>query len=122
MALTSTLGSPGIEIREVDRWFPSSKTCSACGFIKKDLKLIDREWTCPNCKTHHDRDLNASINLRDCKEYKVINTDGLSGIDDCGLSRISVESAFGTIEDRQEEAVTSLKCTNSSKARLLSTN
>ena len=111
-----------IEIREVDRWFPSSKTCSVCGFIKKDLKLADREWTCPNCKSHHDRDLNASINLRDYKEYKIINTDGLSEINDCGLSRISVESAFNTIEDRQEEAVTSLKCTNSSKEKLLSTN
>lgn len=45
-----------------DRWFPSSKTCSECGTINKDLKLKDRSWTCA-CGAHHDRDLNAAINL-----------------------------------------------------------
>lgn len=47
----------------VDRFYPSSKTCSVCGYIKRDLTLADREWTCPECHTHHDRDLNASINI-----------------------------------------------------------
>jgi putative transposase len=47
----------------VDRFYPSSKTCSVCGYIKRDLTLNDREWTCPVCGTHHDRDLNASINI-----------------------------------------------------------
>ena len=47
----------------VDRFYPSSKTCSVCGYIKRDLTLKDREWTCPECGTHHDRDLNASINI-----------------------------------------------------------
>ena len=51
------------ELRETDRWFPSSKTCSVCGYIKADLKLKDRVWDCPNCKTHHDRDINAAINI-----------------------------------------------------------
>jgi putative transposase len=49
---------------EIDRWFPSSKLCSCCGFKKKDLKLNDREWTCPNCGIVHDRDFNAAINIR----------------------------------------------------------
>lgn len=47
----------------VDRYFPSSKTCSICGYKKRDLRLSDREWTCPNCGTHHDRDMNAAVNI-----------------------------------------------------------
>ena len=43
---------------------PSSKTCSVCGSRKADLTLKDREWTCPGCGTHHDRDLNAAINIK----------------------------------------------------------
>ena len=48
----------------VNRFFPSSKLCSSCGFKNDDLELKDREWTCPNCNVKHDRDINASINLR----------------------------------------------------------
>ena len=47
----------------VDRFYSSSKTCSVCGYIKRDLTLKDREWTCPECGMHHDRDLNASVNI-----------------------------------------------------------
>nr|WP_303715324.1 zinc ribbon domain-containing protein [Methanoculleus marisnigri] len=43
---------------------PSSKTCSVCGYRKADLTLKDREWTCPDCGTTHDRDLNAAINIK----------------------------------------------------------
>lgn len=53
----------GCEIKRVDRFFPSSKRCSNCGYIKEDLTLKDREWTCPECHVHHDRDLNACHNL-----------------------------------------------------------
>ena len=60
----------GIELRVVDRWYPSSKTCSCCGFIKKDLKLSDRVYNC-DCGLIMDRDLNASINLANAKIYKV---------------------------------------------------
>ena len=48
----------------VDRYFPSSKLCSNCGFKNDELELKDREWACPECKIRHDRDINASINLK----------------------------------------------------------
>ena len=54
----------GVNIIQIGRFEPSSKTCSCCGYIKKDLKLSDREWTCPGCGTHHDRDVNAATNIR----------------------------------------------------------
>ncbi len=59
-----------VELRIVDRFYPSSKTCSQCGEIKKDLKLSDRVYKC-SCGVVIDRDLNASINLRNAKEYKI---------------------------------------------------
>lgn len=53
----------GIEFVQADRFYPSSKTCSCCGYIKKDLKLKDRIYICPNCGLEIDRDYNASLNL-----------------------------------------------------------
>ena len=60
----------GIELRIVDRWYPSSKICHCCGNIKKDLKLSDRTYHC-ECGYIEDRDFNASLNLRDAKTYAV---------------------------------------------------
>lgn len=61
----------GIELRIADRFYPSSKTCHRCGYIKADLKLSDREYICPVCGYHADRDYNASLNLRDTTAYKI---------------------------------------------------
>lgn len=47
----------------IDRWYPSSKTCSACGHLRSNLDLGTRHWTCPACRTRHDRDVNAAKNI-----------------------------------------------------------
>ena len=60
----------GIELRVVDRWYPSSKICHCCGTIKKDLKLSDRIYRC-DCGYIEDRDFNAALNLRDALTYEV---------------------------------------------------
>ena len=51
------------QVAFVNRFYPSSKTCSVCGYKKEDLTLNDRKWTCPNCGTRHDRDINAAVNI-----------------------------------------------------------
>ena len=53
----------GRQLEFVDRWYPSSKTCNKCGHVYKTLTLSEREWTCSECGTHHDRDLNAARNV-----------------------------------------------------------
>jgi len=53
----------GREVIGIDRWYPSSKRCSSCGHILKALPLRTRSWSCPECGTHHDRDINAARNI-----------------------------------------------------------
>jgi putative transposase len=65
-----------------DRWFASSKTCHRCGHKLDSLPLRSREWTCPECGTNHDRDINAAINLR---EYAVSFTVSACGEEGSGL-------------------------------------
>jgi putative transposase len=50
-------------LETVDRWYPSSKKCSECSYILDELRLDERQWTCPKCGTCHDRDINAARNL-----------------------------------------------------------
>jgi putative transposase len=54
----------GKTILKIGRFEPSSKLCNVCGFHNKELQLKDREWVCPDCKTKHDRDINAAINIK----------------------------------------------------------
>jgi len=68
--LTNKCYQNNIELRIADRWFPSSKLCNCCGNVKKDLKLSDRTYICI-CGYKEDRDYNASLNLRDCRDYKI---------------------------------------------------
>ena len=68
--LTNKCHQNNIELRIVNRWYSSSKLCNCCGNVKKDLKLSERTYIC-TCGYRADRDYNASLNLRDCKEYKI---------------------------------------------------
>ena len=61
--LTDKAFNNGKQVVLVDRFYPSSKTCHICGYINKGLKLSDRDWICPECGEHHDRDLNAAMNI-----------------------------------------------------------
>ncbi|MDP1711966.1 MAG: RNA-guided endonuclease TnpB family protein [Candidatus Nanopelagicaceae bacterium] len=53
----------GCLVNKIDRFFPSSKICSRCGRMNRDLQLSDRMWDCPSCQVHHDRDINAARNV-----------------------------------------------------------
>ena len=65
----------GRTLVKIDRWYPSSKTCSACGYVLDMLTLDRREWVCPKCEVCHDRDSNAARNVL---------TEGLSALNACG--------------------------------------
>jgi len=53
----------GRRVIVIDRWYPSSKRCSACGYVLAELGLKTRAWQCPSCGTRHDRDINAAKNI-----------------------------------------------------------
>ena len=74
------------EIIPIDRFFPSSKLCNQCGYKNVDLVLSDREWVCPSCGTHHDRDINAAINIKnEGIRLQNINRDELDRINASGV-------------------------------------
>ena len=87
--LSYKLEHKGGVLVEVDRFFPSSKMCSNCGHIHKELKLKDREWTCCQCSTHHLRDDNACRNIR-TEGMKILSEEArrrsvANGKSRCGL-------------------------------------
>lgn len=63
MVLSDKAFNNGKSVVFVDRFYPNSKTCSRCGYKNKELTMNDREWTCPICGTHHDRYINAAMNI-----------------------------------------------------------
>jgi putative transposase len=65
----------GGKLVEIDRWFPSSKLCSNCFYQIGEMPLDVREWTCPHCNTHHDRDANAAQNIR-AEGIRMIKAEG----------------------------------------------
>jgi putative transposase len=71
-------------VQVADRWFPSSKLCSVCGYKLEELPLSVRSWKCPVCHSEHDRDLNAAINL---KNLAVSSTVSACGEEGSGLDR-----------------------------------
>jgi putative transposase len=87
----------GRTIIKIDRWFPSSKTCSECGYVMDNLPLSVREWECPQCQIKHDRDKNASINILNEGKRTVGITGIASGLNvrpksDLGQSRTKDEA------------------------------
>ena len=78
----------GRKIQQVSPWFPSSQLCSCCGFRSGKKPLSVRSWTCEQCNTFHDRDINAAIN---------INTAGHAGINDHGASSSEISSSNRSI-------------------------
>ena len=99
----------GKHIIKVDRYFPSSKLCSVCGYKKDDLKLKDREWICPHCGNYHNRDYNAAINIRNKGLQMLIgdenskNTVGTTEIKACVQNcNYILNSGSNTIETEQK--------------------
>ncbi|NJM59909.1 MAG: IS200/IS605 family element transposase accessory protein TnpB [Oscillatoriales cyanobacterium RU_3_3] len=73
--LAYKLECKGGKLVEINRWFPSSKLCSNCFYQVDEMPLDIREWTCPHCGTHHDRDGNAAANIR-AEGIRMLQTDG----------------------------------------------
>ena len=88
----------GCQILVADSFYPSSKTCSDCGWINADLTLADREWVCAECRTVHDRDHNAALNL---EHLAVSLTESLNACGEDGS-----DSNFGLSETDLDEAGT----------------
>lgn len=85
-------------IVKVDMWYPSSKTCHKCGYVNKELTLNDREWTCPNCGTHHDRDLNAAKNIEKEGRQILKNKNGYDIFDPIAVAHKEFYKRFEAIE------------------------
>lgn len=77
--LTYKAALRGRRLVVVNRWYPSSKTCSCCGFLLVQLDLGVRHWTCQNCGTQHDRDVNAAVNLRNMAVSSTVSACGGEG-------------------------------------------
>jgi len=75
----------GKNILTIGRFEPSSRVCSCCGFIKKDLQLKDREWLCSKCQTVHDRDINAAKNILNFAFQKQNLSPSGRGVEDVEL-------------------------------------
>jgi putative transposase len=82
----------GKRLVKIDQWFASSKTCSCCSFKKDKLSLSVRSWDCPECNTHHDRDINAAINIKKQGILK-LKAEGLSVSANGGLRKTDYLSA-----------------------------
>lgn len=86
----------GVRIAMADRWFPSSKTCSECGWLKPELSLGEREWVCQECGCVHDRDVNAARNLKMMAESSSVTACGEDVRRELLLAQISKKQEPGS--------------------------
>ena len=99
----------GVNLLKAGRFDPTSQTCSVCGYCNNGTKdLSVREWTCPECGTHHDRDINAAINIMNAAIERYFNEQGpaVTGITDAdGVdSESKTETSFQTCDYASDEA------------------
>lgn len=92
------------EVIKADRYFPSSKLCSYCGWKYENLTLDVRKWTCPNCKTAHIRDHNAAINLKNYiptqhRKFTSVDTDYVKNLANLALNSSTVDEAETVLGD-----------------------
>ena len=92
------------QVIKADRYFPSSQLCSKCGFQYKDLKLSEREWTCPECRAHHIRDVNAAINLKNYvpleeREFTPVESSKVASLAGLALQATEFDEAGSTTGD-----------------------
>lgn len=89
------------EFIQIDRFFPSSKTCNKCKFINSNLSLEDRVWTCPKCGCEIDRDFNASLNILEQGLLKVYSGSGIES----ELKQKRVEASISNLESMKHETL-----------------
>jgi len=100
-------------IIKADKYFPSSQLCSKCGWQYKGLKLSEREWTCCNCETHHIRDVNAAINLKNYvpleeRELTPVESSKVANLAMLALQATELDEAGSTTGDLVQECAKSL--------------
>ena len=97
------------KVIKADRYFPSSQLCSKCGFQYKSLKLSEREWTCCNCGTHHIRDVNAAINL---KNYVPLEEQEFTPVESSKVASLAMLALQATELDEAGSTLQATKCRN----------
>ena len=92
---------------KINRFYPSSKSCSDCGYINQGLKLDIREWLCPSCGSKHDRDINASKNIRKegIKIYKSLGTNDNRYGDEIRPSNGKIEEVSKNLDNNQDALI-----------------
>ena len=100
----------GGKLVQVDRFYPSTKTCSCCGFKNDLIDLSVRDWVCPNCQTHHDRDANAAKNLRtEGLRLLSTNTAGQTEFQACGETVRLVNTCIKKLASMNQESPVTLR-------------